>query len=1309
MATPESLSFVDRAAAFSVAAAHGITSRVIGTWSPHVIRNPRVLVPVQVDALVVRPQTAATKWADCKLKPRPNTPDKVTRRDILPDPFAELDGSRPPGVYLHWALPDGLTHATASGDTATFPAAPDRWLILRMYPSAAGPARRAVTGWVLRAGDENPIPIDLDKFIEGAPSQAAIDNPFTALGKGDVSWAAYYDNVVNRLGFYDSVQGISTGPLAYLVCGWYSNPTQDPLGAPAVSSLTAFNAKLSELNWRIADGELNEAVKHSRRFAVAAGRLGLRTYSIETTSAFDTFNTTPSFPAVDAGGEALGPYTTDGSWWPKATLCHGSVVAIGWPGLGWPGNERGVLSGEVGGAPAAASVNVAMGNTMAEALAALVAQKNKSPQEARILEAFMCGVLPELDHPDGRARLDDQLHASTFASIDGGHTTETIWIPQVPDNPSPLPKPVTPGPGVFPQPPVKFHDQAFQSGRFSEVSVQLGGQTRAKNYSSLETQREVNILSGGLAAAMRDTVKAPPVTVIPGHFEDVQRALPRYFFPSEPVILVEGAGRTFKHGGDNRLTQDDTLTCRLTGFVVTELSCNAITGQPNRPSARGEDVLERGVENGSVPPECEDLLRETLILDPGAAEALANVSTGVTTGTTTVSAAAIRATASNFMVEQTVWWATRDPRVDHAPLATLSGISGTLPAPIAISAPVKPWNPLHLDWKLLYIPSANEAKDWTLGEVDYSPDPQKIPSTDDAQQSLVLQGRAHLTGGAATTTAANLRRALDQALAAGGAANLPPNTLSRFHSQVAQQLLDSYAALTTQIKVSTTGAADTTGAAGGDNQIPPIDRGPLEDILTALESMDVLTGALDGFTFQLRGGFDPDGISKPADGSMPSPFIPLRSGFIQLLRLRLVDCFGQFIDLAGSSATTSVDPTLLIESEPVQVDQHPQLIALPPRFTSPSRLWVRFMAADASEQEANATISPICGYLMPNHLDGALEFFDVDGTNLGIVRPEPTAGIVWEEAPGRPSTVGQSPLRAIPNSFAAGIAQGLLQWGTADATQDTLKEDALSALLRIIDSTLWAVDPFGHTGDEHLSLLVGHPVAIMRARVRLEVKEPIHPETLATLAISLRLGALEHWQDGLLGYFVNDDYTRLYCADAAVAGFAREVGPGRGFLQPASLVSDFYQTFSDDLGVGVTQGSSPVDHPYVDGSGVLTIRPNQEISLTLLVEPQTAVHATSGMLPRKDVGMRREWVAAALARLAPTFTFGPLLVDVKKIRMPVPTEIAGTWSWDHRADTTTWEEDPIVNATQDALLRPDPATGTEGWLRMVPPEPKSGS
>jgi hypothetical protein len=64
---------------------------------------------------------------------------------------------------------------------------------------------------------------------------------------------------------------------------------------------------------------------------------------------------------------------------------------------------------------------------------------------------------------------------------------------------------------------------------------------------------------------------------------------------------------------------------------------------------------------------------------------------------------------------------------------------------------------------------------------------------------------------------------------------------------------------------------------------------------------------------------------------------------------------------------------------------------------------------------------------------------------------------------------------------------------------------------------------------------------------------------------------------------------------------------------------------------------------------------DQTINLTLLVEPFNTVHATTGRVPRKEIGMRRAWVNTGLATIAPTFHFGPVLVDPKQIRMSLAT------------------------------------------------------
>jgi hypothetical protein len=386
------------------------------------------------------------------------------------------------------------------------------------------------------------------------------------------------------------------------------------------------------------------------------------------------------------------------------------------------------------------------------------------------------------------------------------------------------------------------------------------------------------------------------------------------------------------------------------------------------------------------------------------------------------------------------------------------------------------------------------------------------------------------------------------------------------------------------------------------------------------------------------------------------------------------------------------------------------LIELAPRFTAPTRMLLRFVSAGDDAVEANATQSPLCGFLLPDHLDAELHFHATDGDGLGAVRFDAQAGVQWEDAPSKPTTVGAAPARAIANVHLAAIAQGLLDWGIADSTlADPDKDTALSSLLRVIDTTLWTVDPFAHSGDEHLSLLIGHPVAVMRARLTLEVNEPIRPDALQAERVPVRLGALAQWQDGLLAYFVDDDYRTVHLPDPAAAGFARPIGPGQGFLQNPTRTSDYYDHFASDIGVNAVEGASPVKHDFVDTSDVIFMRPGQTIMLTLLMEPHSVVHATGGLVPRKAIGMRREWVTNGLAQIAPTFRFGPVLVDPKRIRMPVASELHGTWSWCHRVDAMSWKEDAVVNSLGAGELPRDPVEGQEGWLKLTPEKPGSAT
>jgi hypothetical protein len=1268
---------------FKLAAAHDVTARVHNTWSDLVPRVPRVLVPIQLDVLAVRQE--GQQFADCAMAvPDQNTPQPIDTRDLLPPPFRNKDGSRDRGAYLHWALPDALAHGKQAlgSDETTFPAIPDRWLVLRIFPSPRGRnAKRTVRGWVLRAGDRAPQEIDLGAWRETGDEppdeQGRKAEPLTALGYGDAGWSAYFDNVRNRLAFYDSLADVQEGPIAYLVCGWYSKPELDPLSSAHVRSLTDFYARMAEMQWEVPEYQLKQAAERMRKEAEISSMIGLTAKSKVGS---------PIGPVSFLGGVKATVRVLQDEWWPSQILCHGSVVGIGWPNPGWRGQDDGLLPRENGGPPSASSLRVAVGNTTAEGMAALLVQAGASDDEGRVLEAFQLGLLKELDEPDGRARIDAALHASTFGSMPAGEVEDRVYEP-------PIQGPSSGGVGVTPKPPHGVFDRNF--AQKVKVKVGDGSAITAKESRVIpQSDRGASLfvesrINRGALFDLRENVFAEPVIrPRPGRWVDIKRPQPRFYHPVDPVVLVQGGKRSFRHGGDGRFTRNGLLQCRLSDFTMKEVAI--VNGEVRLASGgtRAEYALDRGVDSGSVPSECEDLLRETVILDPGSAEALIRSSRNP--ASPSPAEAAVARDTRKVMVEQTVWWALRDVNVDPAPIVARSGLAGVLPSPLGVTPPLTPWCPLHLDWRVEFIPSPERESDWKLEEIDYNEVAARVPPAGQEAAGIVVDGRSGLSANVSSILASAVRRSLQETARSGGGGKAPPkNAIIQHHSQLAGRIMTRVAGL----RFNT----------GRDDQEP------LKDIAELLDNMDVLNGVLEDFHFKLRGRVAADG--QTATSPIPDPFVSVRHGYLRILRLRLVDGFGQFVDLLGSSETTAADASQAVTAPPMVVTGRNDLQALPPRFTGPARLSFRFIKgqpespADIVEArlatDRTPAVSPICGYLMANHLDSALEYFGQDGLNHGMILPDLEGRIIWEDAPGTPITVGQSPARAIPNPFLAQMAQSVLDWGIADQQTEVLRESVLSALMRVIDTTLWTVDPFGHQGDEHLSLLVGHPIAVMRAQLRLEVLEPTDQETINRIAVPVRLGALTHWQDGLLGYFVNDDYRTFYIPDPASADEARAIGPMDGFLGYANKTQDYFSSFAST--------PKPVTHPYVNRDGFFLVRPNQSVFLTLLVEPHTRVNATTGLLPRKEIGMQREWIQEALSRLAPTFRFGPVLIDPKRIRMPVATELNGTWSWDHRVDVNVWANDPVTNATQEALLSADPPEGSEGWLRLTPKPPEEES
>ena len=105
--------------------------------------------------------------------------------------------------------------------------------------------------------------------------------------------------------------------------------------------------------------------------------------------------------------------------------------------------------------------------------------------------------------------------------------------------------------------------------------------------------------------------------------------------------------------------------------------------------------------------------------------------------------------------------------------------------------------------------------------------------------------------------------------------------------------------------------------------------------------------------------------------------------------------------------------------------------------------------------------------------------------------------------------------------------------------------------------------------------------------------------------------------------------------------------------------------------------------------------------LTLIIDPRGGVHATSGILPRKKIELLREHVATALENMSVTFRVGPILSNPETIRMPLPSEIQGNWTWVRKTGLTVWDESAVVDAVPEPKLSHTPSQIQEGWLKLA--------
>lgn len=436
-----------------------------------------------------------------------------------------------------------------------------------------------------------------------------------------------------------------------------------------------------------------------------------------------------------------------------------------------------------------------------------------------------------------------------------------------------------------------------------------------------------------------------------------------------------------------------------------------------------------------------------------------------------------------------------------------------------------------------------------------------------------------------------------------------------------------------------------------------------------------------------------------------SNFTPIRAGELRISALNLIDSFGQVNQL---TIKTCVSTELMPRRS--HGDEGDRFL-LPPRFTQPARLSFRWLSAlpvgreDDQEMNAHPATSPICGWVLPNFLDSSLMIYRSDGALLGLVNSQGW----WQPAPGRPGAIDT---QDIANPHLKAMVGYLVSAGAAGA-------DFMSAFLSVVENALEQIEPETFGQHQGLSLLVGRPLALVRAAVGLElqglpardnswkvfldtVKEfeassvtgdpPPTPITanpdrfthaFQKVMVPVRIGEYGQLNDGVVGYW----------KEAPDGSYQ-----GETFFAPQSGNDGFSGSAQDARNI-VTEERTAVNTLQSVGSSAQVV--------TMLIDPRGVVHATSGVAPTKAISIPPDQFTDALAAIEVTFLSAPILTasgdynapGTQTVHLSLPIEPGYAWSWLSRQDST-WSETTGFAPMDAAAKLGSPQQICDGWLKL---------
>ncbi|MEW2354906.1 hypothetical protein [Spirillospora sp. NPDC029432] len=1181
-----------------------------------------VVVPVRVTALMVNDAVRRQDWRRWR-------PDFSSSHHSPERGHLSRSADRPdPGVLVHWELPAALRNGTLQPDgTTAYVPVPDRWLVVR-YSGRNRTDARSAAGWLVHSDclseaeapdnspyairtsstDATPVPKRIGRVrpLDGDLSEPAdvLPAPLTAVGPGLPTFATYQPYNMGVFSMHDPLTGLTGDALdlSYLVMGWYGTDASDPF-----ADITA--APPAEFQERI-----TERLKH-------------------------------------LGWDCPAPKT------PVRTVCAGAIVGVRWQqtGLPAPGDDEVPVTEDD---PKKRPVSYGVAESSVDGISALALDHDpgawRDPGRLRRLQALQYGLLHQLDTRDGIAAVQQRTREARFEPVAGGFTWDFTPTPAARGEGAPAFR-------ALPEPERAWLAETNEAQRAHDAATRRLARRQERLYELWYYARELDTI-----------IEDPPEPPVLEQLEALKPKVAAHLAVLSDKVTAERAALAqapalLKAATPEELDNAiDTEVDRLTKlWKRTPVGRPTRTPRPVFHNAREPVVLIKGA-------------KATRLLDDPAVvpcrSSRQTVAEAIEDGRNTpVAATAVRPPAwaalekkvparipadlpEKLLTEFAMLDRCRSPRramsADRQEWFDWSGDERWIRAVRRATALWKqPWSPLLLVWEAEYfaVPyyhyqdteKSVRRRNWEFADACY----QWHGEGDAAENKAVprsVSGSILLSAHAVHNIAERLRLVDTEAPGQDPGFKTAVNDLARHladggaGTDLISQALDGFSEQLT----------------GRDSGVHPRPEAEIADILDGHHTFAprTLTAV----------GQDPE--SPEEEDWINSPFYePYRAGQFRFNRLFLVDRFGRGYEVVKTADRPDLRPpparaaTVVPDSKRplklggadalVHIDRQSDwarhLFQLRPRLPQPARLGFDFVSRLDDTQVTSNADEQIRAWIVPNQFDKALLCMAADGLLLGELRPV-RDGLVFEQYhPDAPALGDDSAEHPELARFLKGL----------NSRDD--RAASLQHLLDTIEEARRAIAP-DHPSSSHPTLrMLGRPLALMRARLELEGDaEPIVPILPSKLAADpptaeyqeytwpILLGSNSSFEDGLIGYFDRDDYTKIH----AVA-LPRDTPEG-------------YASRRDEAALALRLGESRL--------------------VTLLADPWAGVQAETHILPAAFLRPDADHVARALAHMDAVFHVGPVLgrlqaitvkgdggtaTVTKAFSLPLPVVESGDWTW----------------------------------------------